>query len=278
MRGERSAVTVVAVLVLIAAAAPVALAVDRHKEVVVYTPENDSDWKLKCSREKSRMVRRVLNEFVFPHLAKAQVNFTLSCPLATQRDVYYEHEANKQKFRASYWKSLYSNKIFKSEHFIDQHMENRHMDKIPATADVCLADRCDVFLCDEYALSFYEALGLPQKRMRSKFVKKPCDDGAMGSAQNECRRLLETCFRDLERPKLYEFFEQNVCSRLECKSFHTILPNLNSQRPDRYRVLYITFSVIVALILLSYYIVVFLTWSERRQRPDLRKRRIRKLN
>ena len=52
-----------------------------------------------------------------------------------------------------------------------------------------------------------------------------------------------------------------------------LLPNLNAKRPNRYRVLYITFSVVLLLLLLSYYLVVAFSWLERKQRPDLRRRR-----
>lgn len=205
-------------VVLVALLGSTTVAAERFKEVVVYKPEHDGEWKLNCSREKSRMVRKVLNELIFPHMARAKANFTMSCPLAPQRDLYYEHEIHKQKFRSSYWKSLYSNKIFKSEFFIDQHMENRHMDKIPPTADVCLGETCSVFLCDAYALDHYEQMGR-NLRMKSQFARKPCEAGAMASAQSECRGLLDACFGDLD-PKLFVFFKRNVCDMLTCRDFH----------------------------------------------------------
>ena len=268
---------------------------ERFKEVFVYQPENDDTWQLGCSREKSRMVRRVLNDYVFPHLAKAKVNFTTSCPLARERDMYLEHEEHKQKFRASYWKSLYSNKIFKSEYFIDQHMENRHMDKIPKTADVCLAQYCDAFLCDQYAYRYYDVED-GRQRLKHRFVRKPCYENNLASAQDMCNHLLEGCFKDFvfwgEQAKgglqgggtglgqkthpLYNFFKSNVCDLLTCRTHHKLLSTLNSKRPNRFRVLYITFGVVAFLLLVSYYIVVFLSWMERKQKPDLIRRRNRK--
>ena len=275
---------------------------ERFKEVFVYKPENDDGWQLPCSREKSRMVRGVLNDYIFPHLAVSEVNFTSSCPLSRVRDLYYEHEINKQKFRASYWKSLYSNKIFKSEYFADQHMENRHMDKIPASADVCLAEYCDPLLCDEYAYRFYDVEDA-RRKLKNRFTKKPCYEDTMARAQDQCMTLLETCFRDFtpagstpqEQTKasssrsksltadlnkaqhqLYSFFKLNVCDMLTCRSFHKMMPNLNRKRPNRLRVLYVTFGVVAFLLLLSYYLIVFMTWMERTQKPDLKRRRNRK--
>mmetsp|Transcript_10041 Transcript_10041/g.18940 ORF Transcript_10041/g.18940 Transcript_10041/m.18940 type:complete len:293 (+) Transcript_10041:154-1032(+) len=245
---------------------------ERFKEVVIYTPENDDNWQRNCSREKSRMVRKVLDEFIFPHLEKAKFNLSASCPLARERDMYYEHESHKQKFRASYWKSLYSNKIFKSEYFIDQHMENRHMDKIPSTADLCLADYCQVFLCDEFAYRYYEGEG-PRSRLKHKFARKPCEELGMVSAQSECKELLASCFGG--KQFLYDFFKGSVCDMLTCRSFHKLLKNLNRRRPDRFRAIYFTSAVVAFLVLVSYYLVVFLSWMERKQQPDLRRRKNR---
>ena len=271
MIGSGRLASSVAFIVLVTLASTVAAA--RHKEAVQYNPENDDDWELPCSREKSRMVRRGLSEFVQPHLDRAGVNFTSACPLSATRDLYYEHESHKQKYRASYWKCLYSNKIFKSEFHLDKHFENRYMDRIPSTADTCVADYCKVFLCDEYAYTFYDALGIPRSRMRGRFVHTPCSESVMAAAQGECRELLESCFRGLGPKGLREFFDESVCQKLTCGSFHTMLSGLNKQRPGRYRVLYVTFAVLVALALLSYYLVVLLSWFERRTRPDLVRRR-----
>merc|ERR1712228_1003387 len=111
---------------------------------------------------------------------------------------------------------------------------------------------------------------------------RPCYEDAMQEAQQTCMNLLESCFRGFiaaasaqqqtrkENPQLYKFFKQNVCDMLTCRSFHKLIPNLNAKRPNRFRVLYITFAVVAFLLLLSYYIVVLMTWMERKQQPDLK--------
>jgi hypothetical protein len=314
MFAQRRVVAVLALLLFCCCFSIVVVRAERFKEVFVYTPENDDEWQLPCSREKSRMVRGVLNDYIFPHLAVAELNFTFSCPLSRERDLYYEQEANKQKFRASYWKSLYSNKIFKSEYFADQHMENRHMDKIPASADVCLAQYCDPLLCDEHAYRFYDVED-SRRKLRNRFTKRPCYETSMARAQDQCINLLETCFKDFISSKdaaaaaaaaasggeeadetqkkkkngngnskslaemkkaqqhLYTFFKANVCDMLTCRTFHKLIPNLNRKRPNRLRVLYVTFGVVAFLLLLSYYLIVLMTWMERKQKPDLKRRR-----
>ena len=49
-----------------------------------------------------------------------------SCPLAVERDIYADNEANKIQENLSRWVCQYCGKAFFEERFLDVHLDNKH--------------------------------------------------------------------------------------------------------------------------------------------------------
>ncbi|XP_017854206.1 uncharacterized protein LOC108607714 isoform X2 [Drosophila busckii] len=107
--------------------------------------------KILCSRDNSRLVRKIVRSKWTPILDKHQVKLPLECPLHALRDVFAPRQAEKQRDRPTQWTCRLCGKSFYQEKYLDLHFEARHKSliNVEETA-VCLADFCDIMRCEVF--------------------------------------------------------------------------------------------------------------------------------
>ncbi|XP_055682155.1 uncharacterized protein LOC129789385 isoform X2 [Lutzomyia longipalpis] len=108
-----------------------------------------SVFKIQCSRESARVVRKIVQSKWLPILDKYQVKLPLECPFHPLRDIFAPQNAAKIQNRPSQWTCGVCGKSFYEENFLDLHFDNRHKSNINMAEDaVCLADYCDIMRCE----------------------------------------------------------------------------------------------------------------------------------
>uniref|UniRef100_A0A182QU16 C2H2-type domain-containing protein n=1 Tax=Anopheles farauti TaxID=69004 RepID=A0A182QU16_9DIPT len=108
-----------------------------------------SVFKISCSRESSRVVRKIVHSRWLPILEKYQVKLPLECPFHPLRDIFGPQQSAKKQHRPSQWTCGFCGKSFFEEKHLDVHFENRHRNNINTAEDaVCLADYCDMMRCE----------------------------------------------------------------------------------------------------------------------------------
>lgn len=108
-----------------------------------------SVFKISCSRDSSRVVRKIVQSKWLPILEKYQVTLPLECPFHPLRDIFGPQQAAKKQNRPSQWTCGLCGKSFFEEKHLDMHFENRHKSNINTAEDaVCLADYCDMMRCE----------------------------------------------------------------------------------------------------------------------------------
>lgn len=104
-----------------------------------------SVFKIQCSRESARVVRKIVQSKWLPILDKYQVKLPLECPFHPMRDIFGPQNAAKKQNRPSQWTCGFCGKSFYEEKFLDLHFDNRHKNninmvsfkkKIPATTEL----------------------------------------------------------------------------------------------------------------------------------------------
>ncbi|XP_049538059.1 uncharacterized protein LOC125952562 isoform X2 [Anopheles darlingi] len=108
-----------------------------------------SVFKISCSRESSRVVRKIVHSRWLPILEKYQVKLPLECPFHPMRDIFGPQQSAKKQHRPSQWTCGFCGKSFFEEQHLDMHFENRHKTNINMAEDaICLADYCDMMRCE----------------------------------------------------------------------------------------------------------------------------------
>lgn len=104
---------------------------------------------IQCSRESSRVVRRIVQSKLTPIFQKYHVELPLECPFHPARDLFAPQESAKVRHRPTQWTCGFCGKSFYEEKFLDLHFDNRHRGRVNQAEDaVCLADYCDIMRCD----------------------------------------------------------------------------------------------------------------------------------
>ncbi|XP_070139354.1 uncharacterized protein [Drosophila kikkawai] len=107
--------------------------------------------RMLCSRDNSRLVRKIVRSKWTPILDKHQVKLPLECPLHPFRDVFAPRQDAKQRDRPTQWTCRKCGKSFYQEKHLDLHFETRHKSIINEAEDaVCLADFCDIMRCEVF--------------------------------------------------------------------------------------------------------------------------------
>nr|XP_032510732.1 uncharacterized protein LOC116765375 [Danaus plexippus plexippus] len=107
-----------------------------------------SVFKITCSRDNSKIVRKVIENKWLPVLERFQVKLPLECPFHPARDIFAPQHAAKQQHRSSQWTCAFCGKSFYEERHLDTHFDQRHRHQINKAEDaVCLADYCDIMRC-----------------------------------------------------------------------------------------------------------------------------------
>ncbi|XP_061387396.1 uncharacterized protein LOC133322416 [Musca vetustissima] len=104
-----------------------------------------------CSKDNSRLVRKIVRSKWTPILDKYQVRLPLECPLHPFRDIFAPRQDAKKRDRPTQWTCRLCGKSFYQEKFLDLHFETRHKAIINEAEDaVCLADYCDIMRCEVF--------------------------------------------------------------------------------------------------------------------------------
>nr|XP_036225438.1 uncharacterized protein LOC106614921 isoform X1 [Bactrocera oleae] len=107
--------------------------------------------KLLCSKDSSRLVRKIVRSKWTPILDKYSAKLPLECPLHPLRDVFSPYQDAKKRDRPTQWTCRLCGKSFYQERFLDLHFETRHKSIINEAEDaVCLADFCDIMRCEVF--------------------------------------------------------------------------------------------------------------------------------
>ncbi|XP_054083222.1 uncharacterized protein LOC105209676 isoform X3 [Zeugodacus cucurbitae] len=107
--------------------------------------------KLFCSKDSSRLVRKIVSSKWTPILDKYSAKLPLECPLHPLRDVFSPCQDAKKRDRPTQWTCRLCGKSFYQERFLDLHFGTRHKSVINEAEDaVCLADFCDIMRCEVF--------------------------------------------------------------------------------------------------------------------------------
>ncbi|XP_067130668.1 uncharacterized protein [Centruroides vittatus] len=226
---------------------------------------------MSCSRNKSRLVRNVIEKKFIPVLDRYKVTLPLDCPFHKQRDVFWWPEKNVGENER--WICPACTMTFHCEDSLINHWDAMHTadrSKWQSEDAVCLADYCDIMRCDvlgnklktqktkndDNDQSFNTVKLLELSRSSSDL----CNENTLLLLQNKCKAVIRQCtlgllatlslkdFHDIE-----DELNKVVCSYLTCDRFwDDSLQDIN-QVP-------ILFCLIIGLIMvggfcLCYYIV-----------------------
>ncbi|XP_055299588.1 uncharacterized protein LOC129567071 isoform X3 [Sitodiplosis mosellana] len=107
-----------------------------------------SVFKISCSRDSARVVRKIVQTRWLPILEKYQVKLPLECPFHPLREIFAPQQAAKTQNRRNQWTCNLCGKSFFEEKFLDMHFDARHSSVINSAEDaVCLSNYCDIMRC-----------------------------------------------------------------------------------------------------------------------------------
>lgn len=197
----------------------------------------------KCSQERSRRAREVLDVYFYPFLPQmGKGNLSADCALQPSRDMYRVYEQHKKEVRRNQWKCLFCDKIFRTEHFLDKHYENRHLSEIPTDAEVCLADYCDVLHCDAGSMLVAKHEQL-----------KACKQTDMAKRRHRCEAVGHRCFPPEDGANmahLHDFFMHQFCDAHTCSADRQMFPHGMAEKSHGF--LYLILGLITAGIAILY--------------------------
>lgn len=105
--------------------------------------------KIQCSRESTRIVRKIIQAKLTPIFQKYNIDVPIECPLHPQRDLFLPQENAKIRNRPTQFTCNVCGKSFYEEKYLDLHFDNRHKGFVNQAEDaICLADYCDILRCD----------------------------------------------------------------------------------------------------------------------------------
>ena len=169
---------------------------------------------LQCPRDRSRVVRKVVQESLEPLYTALDLEVPRDCPFSSYRDKYAIQEANVFEESASKWICQFCGKSFYEPRFLDLHFENRHQDQLKTGEDTtCLADYCDVFRCDV----------LSGKHQPKYWDVALCHEKDMTDAQDKCKEILKQCSpRDTDPKRIDSLvygINDTLCDYLTCNRY-----------------------------------------------------------
>ncbi|XP_062592064.1 uncharacterized protein LOC134253551 [Saccostrea cucullata] len=167
-----------------------------------------------CPRDRSRTVRKLLKEVVYPLFQQAKTSIPDTCLFSPERDKYVLQEENKVSEGISKWYCDYCGKGFYAEDYLDQHFDRRHPEFVREDKSaVCFADYCDIMRCDI----------LDGRRRKEFWDVSLCLESDMKELMEDCEKLMSACVPDGLSKNATEFLithmTQNVCSFLTCKKY-----------------------------------------------------------
>ncbi|XP_046843466.1 uncharacterized protein LOC124437547 isoform X2 [Xenia sp. Carnegie-2017] len=200
-----------------------------------------------CSREGSRLVRKVLDKNFYPIFESHGLDTSKECPLSKSRDLYLVQEQHKLFEHSSRWTCNVCGKAFYRQEFLDLHMENKHEELLvkQELLPVCLADYCQLFRCE-----------VVKRESRNKFFWRQalCSAENMAKLKQKCLNLVKSCVPrsgDSESYKqVYNEVIEETCLLISCQDYWQPLEYEISTMELLY---YLTVTPILIMVLGLYY-------------------------
>ncbi|KAK2387199.1 zinc finger (C2H2 type) family protein [Trifolium repens] len=205
--------------------------------------EQGDDHQIHCSRERSRIAWKIIQEYLTPFVEKEKYNISRKCRLHPDNDIYRDQEQHKSHIDINEWKCGYCKKTFYEEKNLDQHFDNRHSNLLNVNESRCLADICGALHCDH--------------EINSGTKKSKCNPAAAARNKHLCETLADSCFPVSHGPaasRLHEFFLHQFCNAHSC----TGSKPFSRGRRKKTNVFYIVASIFLVTLLLLYYLYMYL--------------------
>ncbi|XP_048730723.1 uncharacterized protein LOC125647907 isoform X2 [Ostrea edulis] len=201
-----------------------------------------------CPRDRSRNVRNLLKEVMYPLFHQVKASFPDTCLISPERDKYLLQEENKFSEGISKWYCNYCGKGFYSEDFLDQHFDNKHPEFVREDQSaVCFGDYCDIMRCDIIA----------GRRKKEFWDVSLCLESDMKDLMEDCEKLLSACIPDGLSKNATEFLithsTQNICSFLTCKKYWESA----IEEPSDSAIFYSILTIFLIIVLVIYYCVAY---------------------
>ncbi|XP_019463704.1 PREDICTED: uncharacterized protein LOC109362398 isoform X1 [Lupinus angustifolius] len=167
--------------------------------------EQEHPHEVHCSRERSRIARKVIEEYLTPFVERENYQLSKKCKLHPEKDIFRDQEEHKVYIDIHEWRCGYCKKSFREENFLDQHFDNRHYNLLNVSDGKCLADLCGALHCDAV--------------MTSKSSRSKCNPAAAAKNRHLCESLADGCFPISEGPsasRLHELFLHQFCNAHTC--------------------------------------------------------------
>ncbi|PNY12118.1 nucleic acid binding protein, partial [Trifolium pratense] len=184
--------------------------------------QEQGDHQIHCSRERSRIAWKIIQEYLTPFVEKEKYNISRKCRLHPDNDIYRDQEQHKSHIDINEWKCGYCKKTFYEEKNLDQHFDNRHSNllnlliadsanllsanlSLEKNESKCLADICGALHCDH--------------EINSGSKKSKCNPAAAARNKHLCETLADSCFPVSHGPaasRLHEFFLHQFCNAHSC--------------------------------------------------------------
>ncbi|KAK3103321.1 hypothetical protein FSP39_018476 [Pinctada imbricata] len=167
-----------------------------------------------CPRDRTRLVRNILKEKVYPLYQETKTQMPEKCPFSPERDKYLIQEEHKVMEYMSKWYCNFCGKGFYTEMHLDLHFDNRHPEYTRQDASsICYADYCDIMRCDVLAGNLHPDF----------WEVSLCLEEDMKDLANDCEKYLSDCLpagatknsTEYITMKLYD----GICSYLTCKKY-----------------------------------------------------------
>lgn len=203
-----------------------------------------------CSRERSRVAWKVIQEYLTPFLEQEKYELSTKCRLHPSNDIFRDQEEHKIHVDINEWRCGFCKKSFRAEKFLDQHFDSRHSNLLNVSHSKCLADLCGALHCDVLD--------------ESKSRKTKCNPAAAARNRHLCESLANSCFPVNQGPKasrLHELFLHQFCDAHSCSGRKKLFPKGGRKHTNRF---YLAASVLTLMLLPIFYLIVYLYQREMR--------------
>lgn len=173
------------------------------------TQEQEHAPEVHCSRERSRVASKVIEEYLTPFVEKENYQLSRKCRLHPENDMFRDQEEHRIYLDRNEWRCGYCKKSFREEKFLDQHFDNRHYNLLNLSHGKCMADLCGALHCDAV--------------MNSKSPRSKCNPAAAARNRHLCESLADSCFpisEGLSASRLHELFLHQFCDAHSCSGKH----------------------------------------------------------
>ncbi|XP_019159562.1 PREDICTED: uncharacterized protein LOC109156162 [Ipomoea nil] len=232
---------------------PVLAQLDQEVEELssrILDQEQSGVHEIHCSRERSRVAWKVIQEYLMPFLEQEKYELSTKCRLHPSNDIYRDQEDHKIHVDINEWRCGYCKKSFRAEKFLDQHFDNRHSNLLNVSHSKCLADLCGALHCDVLD--------------ESKSRKTKCNPASTSRNRHLCESLANGCFPVHQGPKasrLHELFLHQFCDAHSCSGQKKLFPRGGKKHTNRF---YLAASVLTLMLLPIFYLIVYLYQREMR--------------